>query len=262
MVGAADRIDAAAAGPVGDGRIAADDAIVEVQPVGVDAAAVGAAVAGGTRFTEAGVGGDRTVIELGDAPDGKAASPGQGVGLGPAHDRLGERIAASDGHVLHGQVAVNGQHPGVARVAAVPFERDAAWEARGVDSQAMTGVEGRSAVVAFLITRKRVVDVDLAFERRMLLANDVQQDRAAVKGAVEGDRVARRGGRDGRADGHRPGRRRGVVLQGIDDERRFQRNIVHGAAAGQQSKDQRQGRYFQESTFHGITPQTILRILI
>ena len=247
---AADGIDAPAPGAEGGDPVAADDAVVEVEPVGVDAAAVRAAVPGGRRFALAGVPDDGAIVELGRAPDRQSAAPGQRVGLGAAGDGLGLGIARLDGHVPHGQVAVDGQHPGVAGAAAVPLDRDAVRQVRGVDLHVLAGVEGRLAVVPLLITGVHVVDVDLALEDRMLVADDGQQDGVAVERAVEGDGVARGRRFEGRPQRDRSGRRRGDVIEGIDHELRIYRVVVRGTSAGGEGQGQRKDPHCQTRTLH------------
>jgi hypothetical protein len=124
-------------------------------------------------------------------------------------------------------------------------------QVRGVDGQVLVGVEGRPAVVPLLVAREDVVDIDLALEDRVLLADDGQQDRVAVERAIEGDRVARRRRFDGRPQGDRPGRRRRVVVEGIDHEARIWRVAIRRTAAGGERQGERDEPKNSRGALHG-----------
>jgi hypothetical protein len=180
------------------------------------------------------------VRESGDPPDGNPAATCASRQLSALivwigrRQFLGHAPAARDGHIRHGQVAIDGQHSRWIRFAAGPGQSNAGGKSRGVDDDAFSRVERRPSVVSVEVTqqvRHRSAWLfpdahDLALQRRVLFADDGQLNGAAVEAWVEDDGLAAgRRGQGGTKRNRFLGRQLDV-FETVDDDR----FMVDGAA--------------------------------
>jgi len=218
MVSTPDGVDSTSGRAVTLGRVSGDDAILEVETVGVDTSAIGSAIPARIVITNDLVSVDRGMVERESSPNREASAAGESVGLrGRPSDGFCLRVSASDIHVLQGEIAADREHAGRVQISAGPLDGDAIRKRGSVEHHVLLQIDRRFAVIAIGVSLKRHAAVGFTREGGVILAYEVEFDGGTVEAGIEGNRIGGRDLTENAAERVGAGRRLGDIVGGVHD---------------------------------------------